>query len=71
MRRPTWAQLTRSGSVPALFVLRPLGGGFTPPTIGDEYPPTEVQNKFQMMRTRQLYEQKRIGTEEDVCRLLG
>ena len=59
-RRPHWAQLTRGG-VPPLYVLRPLAGGFTPPSTGDEYPAPDPTNKFQMMRARQMYEQRRIG----------
>jgi hypothetical protein len=60
-RRPQWAQLIRNG-VPPLYVLRPLAGGFTPPATGDEYPPPESTDKFQMARARQMYEQRRIGT---------
>jgi hypothetical protein len=60
-RRPQWAQLTRNG-VPPLYVLRPLAGGFTPPSTGDEYPAPESTDKFQMARARQMYEQRRIGT---------
>ena len=59
-RRPHWAQLIRTG-VPPLYVLRPVAGGFTPPTLGDEYPAPDPTNKFQMMRARQMYEQRRIG----------
>ena len=64
-RRPNWAQLIRTG-VPPLFVLRPLAGGWTPPNTGDEYPAPDSSNKFQMMRARQLYEQRRIGPQTDL-----
>ena len=64
-RRPNWAQLIRTG-VPPLYVLRPLAGGFTPPNTGDEYPAPDFSNKFQMMRARQLYEQRRIGPRPDL-----
>ena len=64
-RRPNWAQLIRTG-VPPLYVLRPLAGGFTPPNIGDEYPAPDSSNKLQMMRARQLYEQRRIGPQTDL-----
>lgn len=60
-RRQHWAQLIRNG-VPSLYVVRPLAGGFTPPNLGDEYPAPDPTNKFQMMRARQMYEQRRIGT---------
>ena len=63
-RRPNWAQLTRDG-MPPLYVLRPLAGGFTPPTSGDEYPAPEP-DKFQMTRARQMYEQRRIGTRPEL-----
>jgi hypothetical protein len=64
-RRPQWAQLIRNG-VPPLFVLRPLAGGFTPPATGDEYPAPDPTDKFQMARARQMYEQRRIGTQPEV-----
>jgi hypothetical protein len=64
-RRPNWAQLIRTG-VPPLYVLRPLAGGFTPPNTGDEYPAPDSSNKLQMMRARQLYEQRRIGPQTDL-----
>jgi hypothetical protein len=64
-RRPNWAQLIRTG-VPPLYVLHPLAGGFTPPNTGDEYPAPDFSNKFQMMRARQLYEQRRIGPQGDL-----
>ena len=64
-RRLNWAQLIRTG-VPPLYVLRPLAGGFTPPNTGDEYPAPDASNKFQMMRARQLYEQRRIGPQADL-----
>jgi len=64
-RRPNWAQLTRDG-VPPLYVLRPLAGGFTPPNAGDEYPAPDPANKFQMMRARQMYEQRRVGPWPDL-----
>lgn len=63
-RRPTWAQLTQSG-IPPLYVLRPLGG-FTPPATGDEYTVQDPTDKFQVMRARQLYEQRRIGAWPDL-----
>ena len=62
-RRPTWAQLTRDG-IPSLYVLRPLGG-FTPPALGDESTVQDPTDKFQLMRARQMYEQRRIGTWPD------
>jgi hypothetical protein len=64
-RRPTWAQLTRSG-VPPLYVLRPVAGGGTPSNLGDEYPAPDPNNKLQMTRARQLYEQRRVGTWPDL-----
>ncbi len=64
-RRPNWAQLIRDG-VPSLYVLRPMLGGFTPPNVGDEYPAPNPSNKFQMMRARQMYEQRRIGPWPDL-----
>jgi hypothetical protein len=63
--RPNWAQLIRNG-VPSLYVLRPLAGGWTPPKTGDEYPAPDPANKFQMMRARQMYDQRRIGTWPDL-----
>ena len=60
-RRPEWAQLIRNG-VPPLFVLRPMTGGFTPPDVGDLYPAPDANDKFQMARARQMYQQRRIGT---------
>ena len=65
LRKLSWAQLTRSG-VPPLFVLRPLPGGFTPPEVGAEYPPPDPADKLQMTRTRQMYEQRRIGTRQQL-----
>lgn len=64
-RRPEWAQLIRNG-VPPLFVLRPLAGGFTPPNLGDLYPAPDVNDKFQMMRARQMYQQRRVGTRPEL-----
>ena len=64
-RRSNWAQLTRDG-VPPLYVLRPVSGGGTPPNLGDEYPAPDPNNKLQMMRARQLYEQRRIGHWPDL-----
>ena len=64
-RRPNWAQLIRTG-VPPLYVLRPLAGGWTPPNAGDEYPAPDPTDKFQMMRARQMYEQRRIGPRADL-----
>lgn len=64
-RRPHWAQLTRDG-VPPLYVLRPVSGGGTPPNVGDEFPAPDPSNKVQMMRARQYYEQRRIGTWPDL-----
>ena len=61
LRKLSWAQLTKSG-VPPLFVLRPLPGGFTPSEVGAEYPAPDPVDKLQMTRTRQMYEQRRIGT---------
>lgn len=69
MRRTPWAQLTRS-EVPPLFVLRPHGN-FTPPTVGDEYEIKDATNKVELMRVRQLYEQKRIGTLDELKLVLG
>lgn len=65
LRRLSWAQLTRSG-VPPLFVLRPVRGGFTPPNVGDEYPAPDPVEKFQMTRARQMYQQRRVGTHEEL-----
>jgi hypothetical protein len=64
-RRPEWAQLIRNG-VPPLFVLRPLAGGFTPPNVGDTYPVPDPNDKFQMMRARQMYQQRRVGTQPEL-----
>ena len=64
-RRPEWAQLIRNG-VPRLFVLRPLAGGFTPPNLGDPYPAPDPNDKFQMMRARQMYQQRRVGTQPEL-----
>ncbi|HZT28801.1 MAG TPA: hypothetical protein VE999_06665 [Gemmataceae bacterium] len=61
LRRPEWAQLIRNG-VPPLFVLRPLAGGFTPLNVGDLYPAPDPNDKFQLMRARQMYQQRRVGT---------
>ena len=69
LRRESWARLTR-GRVPPLFVVRPLKG-FTSTDIGDEYPAPDATNKVQLTRTRQLYEQRRIGTREEVERALS
>ena len=65
LRRLEWAQLIRNG-VPPLFVLRPLAGGFTPPNVGDLYPAPEPNDKFQMMRARQMYQQRRVGTRAEL-----
>lgn len=67
-RRPTWTRLIASG-VPDLFVLRPMGGGYTPPTFGDIYPTPST--RVEMNKARQMYEMKRIGTVEDVEIALG
>lgn len=64
-RRLSWAQLVRNG-VPNLFVLRPRPDGFTPPKIGDEYPAPDPTDKFQMMRARQMYEQRHIGNRQEL-----
>ena len=69
LRRESWARLTK-GLVPRLYVLRPLQG-FTPSDIGDEYPAPDAANKVQLTRTRQLYEQRRIGTQVEVERALS
>jgi hypothetical protein len=69
LRRESWARLTR-GRVPQLFVVRPLRG-FTPSDIGDEYPAPDATNKVQLTRARQLYEQRRIGTREEVDRAIS
>ena len=69
LRRESWARLTR-GLVPPLYVLRPLQG-FTPSDIGDEYPAPDATNKVQLTRARQLYEQRRIGTQGEVERVLA
>ena len=63
LRRLTWAQMTKGG-VPPLFVLRP--SNFTPPNFGDEYPAPESDNKVQMTRARQMYEQRRVGTKAEL-----
>ena len=65
LRKLSWAQLTKSG-VPPLFVLRPLPGGFTPSEIGAEYPAPDPLDKLQMTRARQMYEQRRVGTRQQV-----
>jgi hypothetical protein len=65
LRKLSWAQLTRSG-VPPLFVLRPLPGGFTPPEVGAEYPAPDPVDKLQMTRARQMYEQRRVGTRQQL-----
>jgi hypothetical protein len=70
LRRPSWAQLAKGG-VPPLFVLRPLAGGFTPPTLGAEYPAPVEADKFQMLRARQMYEQRRIGTRAELDLVLA
>jgi len=64
-RRPNWAQLIRDG-VPPLYVLRPVPGGGTPSSLGDEFPAPDPSNKLQMMRARQYYEQRRVGTWPDL-----
>ena len=69
-RRPSWAQLTKSG-VPPLFVLRPLAVGFTPPNVGDEYPAPDPNDKLRLARARQMYEQRRIGTRAELERALA
>ena len=69
LRRESWVRLTRGG-VPLLYVLRPLQG-FTPPEIGAEYPAPDATNKVQLTRTRQLYEQRRIGTQPEAERALS
>ena len=69
LRRESWARLTR-GLVPPLYVLRPLQG-FTPSDIGDEYPAPDATNKVQLTRARQLYEQRRIGTQAEAERALS
>jgi len=61
LRKLSWAQLTKDG-IPPLFVLRPLAGGFTPPNLGDEYPAPNPVDKLAIMRCRQMYDQRRIGT---------
>ncbi len=63
--RPQWAQLIRE-AVPPLFVLRPLAGGFTPPAMGDQYPAPDPNDKFQMARARQMYQQRRIGARPEL-----
>ncbi len=65
LRSLRWPQLIRNG-VPPLFVLRPMAGGFTPPNAGDEYPAPDPNDKFQMARARQMYEQRRIGTRAEL-----
>ena len=69
LRRESWARLAR-GLVPPLYVLRPLQG-FTPSDIGDEYPAPDAANKVQLTRARQLYEQRRIGTQAEAERALS
>jgi hypothetical protein len=66
IRRLSWAQLTRGG-VPLLFVLRPMGG-LDPPAVGTEYPAPGPSDRFAMTRARQWYEQRRIGTREELDR---
>ena len=65
LRRQSWAQLSKGG-VPPMFVLRPLRGGFTPPNIGDPIPAPDPGARAQFTRMRQLYEQRRIGTEAEL-----
>jgi len=65
LRKLSWAQLTKGG-VPPMFVLRPLRGGFTPPNIGDPFPSPDPMDKYGLARARQLYEQRRIGTEAEL-----
>ena len=65
LRKLSWAQLTKGG-VPPLFVLRPVSGGFTPPEIGDRFPAPDPTDKYALSRTRQLYEQRRIGTKGEL-----
>ncbi|MGA2602204.1 MAG: hypothetical protein ABSH09_35000 [Bryobacteraceae bacterium] len=69
-RRLSWAQLVRSG-VPPLFVLRPAVGGCTPPNVGDAYPAPDSNNQVEMMRARQMYEQRRIGESPELERTLA
>lgn len=68
--RISWARVTAQG-IPPLFVIRPRGGGFTPPNIGDEYPAPNPADKRETQRARQMYEQKHIGTEQETVRLLS
>ena len=70
LRRLTWAQLTRGGIIPPLFVLRPWGK-LTPPNLGDEYPATDPADKLQVARTRQMYEQRRICTKQEIDPILA
>lgn len=63
-RRASWAQFIRAG-LPILFVLRPLAG-YTPDAIGDVYPVTDETDKVEMMHARQMYEQRRIGSEGEL-----
>jgi len=69
LRRESWARLTRAG-VPPLYVLHALPG-FTPSGIGEEYPAPDATNKVQLTRARQLYEQRRIGTQVEAERVLS
>lgn len=68
--RATWARLTKGG-IPPLFVLRPKPGEFTPPNIGDEYHIKDLNNKFEVLRAKQLYQQKNLGTEDECVTLLA
>jgi hypothetical protein len=64
LRKLSWAQLTRDG-VPPLFVLRPMGGA-NPPVVGTQHPVPDPSNRLAMTRARQLYEQRRIGTRDQL-----
>ncbi len=54
-----------------LFVLRPLEGGFTPSTVGEEFAIEDTEDKVLMMRARQMYEQRRVGTLEELELMLA
>lgn len=64
LRRLSWAQYSRGG-VPPLFWIRPLSGALKPPKYGAPYPHPE--NKVELTRARQLYEQNHITSAEVIA----
>jgi hypothetical protein len=67
MLRPSWVRLTRGG-IPPLFVVRPK-----PPftgAFGEEFPAPDPVHKVDVMRVRQLYQQKHIGVAAELDRLI-